>query len=295
MMMIHRENLDFLNLSIDEAKEQNKATLTAIKQSIGIPDTPGKWNSPARLEKLLSVAKQGKLLRLKVKSSLILPRNSVINITPLKYELSGRTSSDGVTYFGCKKKDRHKGKIVCDFIIPYNDKQLNNSLRNPHFMIHYNPFADSYYIRDLGIGSGVYAKIDYTLALLRRQYIVNFGESHLLISVIPSNPYPRLCLKVYGGKSAGELMFFEAHEYHVNQVFIGRDRDCNVCIDDALISKKQATVFYSQIKGWMLVDGDLQTQRPSTNGTWLYLNEDVELRDGMEIKAFQTLFQVNIY
>lgn len=185
----------------------------------------------------------------------------------MKYELSYRDANDGITYFGCKKKDKPNGKAVCDFVIHLDDKDLAKTLRGPHFMIHYNPNSDSYYLRDLAVGSGVYAKIDYTLAL-KKQYVINFGESHLLVSVIASNPYPRLCVKVYGGKSAGELIFFEAHEYHVNQVFIGRDPECQVCIDDVLISKKQATVFYSQIKGWMLVDGDLQTQRPSTNGTW---------------------------
>ncbi|CAG9322184.1 unnamed protein product [Blepharisma stoltei] len=284
-----------MNLSVDELKEQSKQTLALIKRGMCTPDDPSRWNNPERLEKLLTVAMQGKLLRLKVKSSLILPRNSVINISPLKYELSNRGAKDGVTYLGCKKKDRPKGQIVCDFVIPLADKALANSLRTPHFLIWYDPYIDSYYIRDFAVGSGVYAKIDYTLALYKKQYIVTFGESHLLITIIPSTPYPRLCLKVYGGKTSGELIFFDAHEYHMDQVYVGRDQSCNVFIDDNLISKKQATIFYSQKKGWMLVDGDLQTQRPSTNGTWLYLNDDLELKEGMELKAFQTLFKVNIY
>ena len=32
----------------------------------------------------------------------------------------------------------------------------------------------------------------------------------------------------------------------------------------------------------------------SLNGTWLYLNEDFEIYDGMTFKANQTLFQTSI-
>jgi hypothetical protein len=44
--------------------------------------------------------------------------------------------------------------------------------------------------------------------------------------------------------------------------------------------------------GWKLIDGNWETCRPSTNGTWLYLSDEMEIYDGMVIKASQTLFQV---
>jgi hypothetical protein len=34
--------------------------------------------------------------------------------------------------------------------------------------------------------------------------------------------------------------------------------------------------------------------RESTNGTWLYLNEDCEIEDGMIFKSNQTFFEANI-
>ena len=34
--------------------------------------------------------------------------------------------------------------------------------------------------------------------------------------------------------------------------------------------------------------------KPSTNGTWLYLNEDFEIYDGMVFKANQTIFNVRV-
>ena len=39
----------------------------------------------------------------------------------------------------------------------------------------------------------------------------------------------------------------------------------------------------------MLTDG--YDGRESTNGTWLYLNEDCEIEDGMVVKSNQTFFE----
>ena len=65
-------------------------------------------------------------------------------------------------------------------------------------------------------------------------------------------------------------------------------------IEDNLLSKVQSTVFYSPSAGWTLVDGDLQAHKFSTNGTWIYINEDLELNDQMIFKSHQTLFQINL-
>jgi len=43
---------------------------------------------------------------------------------------------------------------------------------------------------------------------------------------------------------------------------------------------------------WVLYDG--YQGRESTNGTWLYLNEDCEIEDGMVFKSNQTFFEASI-
>jgi hypothetical protein len=78
----------------------------------------------------------------------------------------------------------------------------------------------------------------------------------------------------------------------VARLFIGRGLTCNAKIDDPLLSKVQCSVFYNPMSGWTLVDGDYALQRPSTNGTWLYLSENFEVYSGMVFRANQTLFQV---
>ena len=69
---------------------------------------------------------------------------------------------------------------------------------------------------------------------------------------------------------------------------------CVVKIEDNLLSKVQSTIFYSHATGWTLIDGDLQSHKNSTNGTWLYINEDTELQDQTIFKSYQTLFQVTL-
>ena len=59
-----------------------------------------------------------------------------------------------------------------------------------------------------------------------------------------------------------------------------------------MLSKVQCTIFYTSVSGWMLVDGDLSHSRASTNGTWMYLNEDFEIYHGMIFKTNQSLFEV---
>jgi len=53
----------------------------------------------------------------------------------------------------------------------------------------------------------------------------------------------------------------------------------------------QATIRSEQGE-WVLYDG--YQSRESTNGTWLYLNEDCEIEDGMVFKSNQTFFEATI-
>ncbi len=57
------------------------------------------------------------------------------------------------------------------------------------------------------------------------------------------------------------------------------------------MSKTQAHVKYDD-GFWRLTDG--YNGKASTNGTWLYLNEDYDVYEGMVFKANQTIFSVKI-
>ena len=47
-------------------------------------------------------------------------------------------------------------------------------------VIKYNLDDRSYYLRDLGDGSGTFVRIDTPL-LLKHGYIISFGDSHMLV------------------------------------------------------------------------------------------------------------------
>ena len=72
---------------------------------------------------------------------------------------------------------------------------------------------------------------------------------------------------------------------------IGRTPNCDIRIEDKLLSKAQAIIKFDGMH-WVLIDGF--DGRESTNGTWLYLNEDCDIEDGMIFKSNQTFFEARI-
>ena len=68
---------------------------------------------------------------------------------------------------------------------------------------------------------------------------------------------------------------------------------CDVQIMDKLLSKYHCCIKYSEKDGWTLYDGKDGTYL-STNGTWLFTNEDFEVYDKLVFKSNQTVFQVKL-
>lgn len=98
-----------------------------------------------------------------------------------------------------------------------------------------------------------------------------------------------ITVKIFGGPNYGEVYQFNSN---IPVIRIGRMPDCEVRIEDSLLSKYQGSIKYVQDSGWFLYDG--LNGKPSTNSNWLYLNDDFEMYDGMVFKANHTLFQVGI-
>ena len=77
----------------------------------------------------------------------------------------------------------------------------------------------------------------------------------------------------------------------LQEIIIGRTPNCDIRIEDKLLSKAQATIKCEDDQ-WVLTDG--HEGRESTNGTWLYLNEDCEIENGMVFKSNQTFFEASL-
>ena len=119
-------------------------------------------------------------LVLKILSSTALPANSALRITAEGYEYSLRDARDGMTFFGCKKRSHGenslKGDILNDVIMPLTDKEAAEKHRGRQFEIAYKPAQLSYWIRDLGVGFGVFLRLDEK-ARLRDNTLINIGEA----------------------------------------------------------------------------------------------------------------------
>jgi len=284
-----------------------------------------------RLKYLEKMSQKGAILVLRVLNSATLAKDTIIKINAQGVEGSLRGRKDGVTYFGSKKKARpfedinQKPEIVNDYVIRNTDVEINNKHRGRHFQIEYCIDSNSYKMRDLGVGFGVFARIDQPL-ILRDNHLVSMGTSFLIINmdeednesvnygaineggitargngvideIKPFNKTKKktggpseIVVKIFGGPNYGEIHQFDST---VPVIKIGRMQDCELRIDDALLSKYQGSIKYVPSVGWTLFDG--YNDKPSTNSNWLYLNEDFELYHGMTFKANHTLFQVEIY
>ena len=58
-------------------------------------------------------------------------------------------------------------------------------------------------------------------------------------SIGEGSSIPKLRLKLHGGPSSGEVFYFTGKE---TKITMGRMEDCEVHIEDALISKLQTTI-----------------------------------------------------
>ena len=112
------------------------------------------------------------------------------------------------------------------------------------------------------------------------------------LDIHADDPSIKLKLKIFGGPSAGEIYYYK-QDFTGKKIVIGRTPDCDIRINDKLLSKNQAHIAFSPDQtAWWLVDGF--NNKRSTNGTWLYLNEDFKMHSGMIFKANQTIFNVEL-
>lgn len=73
---------------------------------------------------------------------------------------------------------------------------------------------------------------------------------------------------------------------------IGRSPDCEIFVDDSMVSRVNCTITYEK-ETWMITDGSIligEGNKKSTNGTWIYAHEEIEITDQMTFKSNHNLF-----
>ena len=66
--------------------------------------------------------------------------------------------------------------------------------------------------------------------------------------------------------------------------------DCDIKLEDTSLSRYHCCLYYDTV--WTLLDGD--GKKLSTNGTWLFVEQFLDIYDGMVFKAGETLFKSRI-
>ena len=108
------------------------------------------------------------------------------------------------------------------------------------------------------------------------------NQSYNISQSVPQPP-PKLKLRVFSVSKSDQPDLY-CCQFEEQEVVIGRSPNCDIRIDDELLSKVQATIrFDLTLREWILEDG--YSGKRSTNGTWLYLNEEIPIQSGMLFKS----------
>ena len=174
-----------------------------------------------------------------------------------------------------------------------DNKNNNNNListsfeknkKSAFFKIFYDFDKHIYYLLDLGVGYGTFFKIEEDIAI-KENTIINIGESYLIFSFRHENEEndineDDLYLKIYSNEGEYDPMIIPAND-RIYQ--IGRSDKCEIYIRDRMLSRIHCIIFYID-NHWYIKDGN-ENGNESTNGTWLYANEETEIKEGMRFKS----------
>ena len=161
-----------------------------------------------------------------------------------------------------------------------------------------------YYLKDLGHGFGTFIKIlDWTE--IKNNFLLSIGENYIVFTLgieedmlinehltnKEDEEYSNLInLKIFSGNIRHGKLSFNPNQ---SPFIIGRSTDCDVIIDDNMLSRFHCTIKYMENK-WFINDGifdkNKNEMKISTNGSWKYAFEDTAITDGMTFKANHNLF-----
>ena len=253
-------------------------------------------------------------------------------ITPKGLKNSKRKAQDGIVLFGYERKNNRKsnddninsdnnnivfsrnnkhsetynddyGKdfLLNDFIFPIEEKEDNCSLYEfPNFAIYYNTSDGNYYIKDFNTGVGALMKIKRYI--MEGNILINIGGNYLVIYIEKN----KIIIKIFNNSILEgttntndknnvncDLKEFDIDENQNYLINIGRNQNCDIIIEDMMLSKIQCCIEYNaNDKCFYLNDGD--GKKESTNGTWVFILNPTKITNNFMFKAEHTLFVANL-
>ena len=115
------------------------------------------------------------------------------------YTKSRRRAFDGCVYAGTLQCHRESGSLVNDIVFPLTERGMGHR----HFVVKYVTESKSYFLRDMGEGTGTFIKIDRSL-VLHQGYIISYGDVHMAISILSNS---NLQLKFLGGPKIDQILY----------------------------------------------------------------------------------------
>ena len=186
-------------------------------------------------------------------------------------------------------------KSIYDFVFP-TDKENSISLNEfPSFAIYFDTKSENYYIQDFNMGIGALMKVKKFK--IENNTLINVGNNYLVVCIEKD----KFIVKIFNNSilenNGQEDKKFITKEFKKLKkdfsLTIGRNKKCDVYIEDMMMSKIQSTIKYiHNEKCFYLFDGNIQKE--SMNGTWVYILNPVLITDNFVFKAEHTLFVVNL-
>ena len=192
--------------------------------------------------------------------------------------IMGNVRHDGITYFGQSLSSEF---INNDFNFPEDE----NGVGKRHLLIKFNEKTSQYILRDLSDGTGTFIKIT-TPYKLSNGTIISFCDNHLSFSY---DKISQLAIfKFLEGCYANEK---KAISLASSPIILGREPSCTIAFQATSLSRKQCMI-YRHNDDIFLEDGD--GKNGSTNGTWVFVDVDIIIENGLIFKAGQSLFKASI-
>ena len=291
------DNFDEIHgTTIKNTTLSNKLNQDNLQKILSEPDE-------TEIEKIKEVIPKSQNLKIEIISSTTEPKGSILIINPLGLENGKRKSNDGISYFGYEENTKNP---TIDYLIKPREKQYDERFLGKHFQIRFNPYDLKYYLKDLGHGFGTFIKITNWIEI-KNNFLLNIGENYIVFTIgledemLMSENYSNkkqsdyenlLNVKIFSGDIKHGVVSFSPSK---SPISIGRSPDCDILIDDNMLSRTHCIVEFKNDK-WFIQDGFVNERgevRKSTNGTWIYAYEEIMIFDKMTFKANHNLFICN--
>ena len=139
----------------------------------------------------------------------------------------------------------------------------------------------------MGYGYGTFVLTQNNL--IKENSIINIGDSYIIFSFKIQNDTSSenenndeyLYLKIYNGKKEYEPIVIS--KFNKILYTIGRAENNDIIIEDNMLSRQHCYIYYDN-NNWYFKDGKLNGGT-STNGTWLFAYEPIEIINGTVFKS----------